>query len=392
VQSLAAALRREFFERITSKVGQRDVQLLLLTHLIDDRPVLVEACERIAKIVALIGIEYSNDEAVVQQLERDFGERVLTPTLGELRDPQTIVDLALASIDVERPVVLCEIGGYFAPVIEILADKLGSRLLGVVEDTESGHRAYEHVASAGQLPCPVLSLARSPLKEPEDAIVGQSCVFSVERILRSAGFLLNTRRALVLGYGKVGRGSALALRDRHCHVSVFDVDPARRARALAEGFAVPGLESAVVDADLVLGATGQCSLEAAQLAMCKSGAVLASCSSKDVEFDLGTLQRDFKLISQSEALATFEKAGRTVHLLYGGRPVNFRDGAVIGPFLSLVQGEMLMAISELVDLNLGSGLQAATEQSRSFVASLWLEIFCDQHSGFVRTAWERLDG
>ncbi len=49
------------------------------------------------------------------------------------------------------------------------------------------------------------------LKETEDFLVGSSCLFSTGRLLREAGFLIDGKQALILGFGKVGRGLAHAL-------------------------------------------------------------------------------------------------------------------------------------------------------------------------------------
>jgi adenosylhomocysteinase len=390
VRATSTAIRQRFLEGIATRIGRLPVQLLVLTHLLEDRPVLVEALHRIAPIAALIGVEYSNRPKVVAELERSH--RVLTPRLEELCDPEILETMTVEAIEPDRAVVICEIGGYFAPILRRLQLRLGEKLIGAIEDTEAGHRAYQFSAENEGLPCPVFSLARSPLKRPEDALIGVSCVFSVDRILRDAGMLLDTREALVLGYGKIGRGVALALRNRHCHVSVFDVAPVHRALALAEGFAVPHLARAVQRADLILGTTGTCSLDEPTLASCKPGAVLASCSSKDVEFDTCSLRRNYRVEFHSDSLTTFKRDSGALHLLYDGRPVNFRDGAVVGPFLTLVQGELLVAISEIVERAAETGLHEVSELSRELVATRWLESFCDEESGFLRTASQDSDG
>lgn len=63
-----------------------------------------------------------------------------------------------------------EIGGYFAPVLQDLRTEFAQDFLGVVEDTEIGHRRYQE---AQPLPCPVVSVARSTLKAAEDSLVGR---------------------------------------------------------------------------------------------------------------------------------------------------------------------------------------------------------------------------
>ncbi|GGX10462.1 hypothetical protein GCM10010297_35060 [Streptomyces malachitofuscus] len=60
-------------------------------------------------------------------------------------------------------VVLLDVGGYFAPSLHVLCGDFSGSIVGVVEDTENGHRRY---ADIDKLPCPVVSVARSPLKGP----------------------------------------------------------------------------------------------------------------------------------------------------------------------------------------------------------------------------------
>lgn len=52
--------------------------------------------------------------------------------------------------------------------------------IGIIEDTENGYQKYTH----NNLKFPVISVARSLLKENEDHLVGQAVVFSTEAILR----------------------------------------------------------------------------------------------------------------------------------------------------------------------------------------------------------------
>lgn len=130
--------------------------------------------------------------------------------------------------------VLLDVGGYFAPALTELCDRFSGEIVGVVEDTENGHRRYlDH----DKPPCPIYSVARSPLKDPEDYLVGQSVVFSTEALIRARGDILYGRVAAVLGFGKLGSSVARMLHARGVQVTVFDIDPVKRAQALAQGFA-----------------------------------------------------------------------------------------------------------------------------------------------------------
>jgi adenosylhomocysteinase len=149
-------------------------------------------------------------------------------------DPGTALEY-LESRAAGRDVVLLDVGGYFAASLTEVCARFSGRVLGVVEDTENGHRRY---AELRKLPCPVVSVARSPLKEPEDYLVGQSVVFSTEALMRGRGDILQGRGVLVIGFGKLGSSIARLLHAKGMNVTVYDIDPVRRIQAAAQGFLV----------------------------------------------------------------------------------------------------------------------------------------------------------
>jgi adenosylhomocysteinase len=147
-------------------------------------------------------------------------------------DPDAVLGY-LESRAAGRRLVLLDVGGYFASALAHVCARFSGELVGVVEDTENGHRRY---AALEKIPCPVFGVARSPLKDPEDFLVGQSITFSAEALIRSWGDILNGRNAAVIGYGKLGRSIATMLHAKHVVVTVFDCDPVKRAQALSQGF------------------------------------------------------------------------------------------------------------------------------------------------------------
>ena len=251
MQTFLRELRNRYFTCIADIVGKQDIQFVVLTHLLDDRPELLEALSRIAPISLLIGIPYSIHQPTLELLQKTFP--VETPSLDNLYDNEYLVSLVADNIDPDKPVVILEIGGYFAPLAKTLQTRLGGKLLGIIEDTEAGHRRYEEYLAT--LPCPVISVARSELKETEDHLVGSSCIYSTERMLRDLGFPLEGKSALVLGYGKVGKGVAYSLYRRHCPVAVYDINSIRRINALSEGFKVLNKRLALTESELIFGAT-----------------------------------------------------------------------------------------------------------------------------------------
>jgi adenosylhomocysteinase len=272
-----------------------------------------------------------------------------------------------------RDVVLLDIGGYFAPSLAKVEPRYPGRILGVVEDTENGFQRYQ---TRGLPPCPVFSVARSPLKEAEDYLVGQSVVFSIEALLRSRGDILQGRPALVVGFGKIGRSVAGFLRGRGVRVSIYDTSAIKRAEALAHGYGVhTTVTSALADALLIVGATGNRSIPGDALASIRPGAYLATVTSSDDELDLpglATYQRDE---IAPDVIRYRQGKGRYFFLLNDGQAVNFTHGAVVGPFIHLVQAEILVALCELQQHAPAAGFHEIDTRHREHLAQLWLRAF-----------------
>lgn len=380
MKQVLRTLRKNYFKQLAEKIKLSNVQFILLTHVLDDRPELVDAINSIAPIALIIAIPYSKHPETLAQLKTKH--KVETPTLEELYNGIYLHEIILKYLLPEKSVVILEIGGYFSKILNKLGKDLGHRLLGVIEDTEQGHREYEKMVD--KLPCPVISVARSELKDAEDFLVGTSCLYSTEKLMRLSGFPIEGKRSLVLGFGKIGRGMAHALIRRHCPVFVYDIDPIKRVNAISQGFQTPDKGIALQQAELIYGATGHCSLTKEDLPLLRNGAVLVSCSSKDVEFDLQGLQESYERTNVFDNFDKYENNGHTLYLLAEGCPVNFVDGAVIGPILTLVQSEIILAIGELLKYQGKAGLFKLERSVQQFLAETWLKHFCDNGSGHYR--------
>lgn len=377
--SLGSEHPRAFFARVAAEVTLQDVKLIILNHALPDLPDLLEAANAIAPVSLFIPVPYSVNPEVLPRIAKNFP--VATPSMEQLLDHETLAGIVRPHLQDGRTAIL-EVGGYFAPALPRLKAEFGERIIGFVEDTEAGHRRY---LRAEPLPYPVMSVARSPVKQHEDSLVGPACAFSAERLLKSRSMYLQARRCLVLGYGKVGRGAASSLAGRHNAVTVYDMNPIRRTVAMGDGFRIPQREQALAQADLIFGCTGATSLHAADFPLLKSGAILVSCSSKRHEFDLAALNRDYARSEVAPSIDRFDRGDQTIYLLAGGAPVNFLDGGVGGPALPLVQAEILMAIGELLNAPRdNSRITEIGEDRRKRLAELWIDTFCDPKSGSYR--------
>jgi adenosylhomocysteinase len=342
----------------------------LITHLLPERPSFVGAVGRTSSLRAVLPKPKSIDANARRAVEKTTPCETLSREMFE--DADTAVEY-IESRAAGEAVVLLDVGGYFAPTLDAICDRFSGRLLGVVEDTENGHKRY---ADRDKLPCPVVSVARSPLKDPEDFLVGQSVVFSTEALMRSRGDILHGRPALVIGFGKLGSSIARLLHAKGVQVTVHDVDPVRRTQALSQGFTVArDRDVALHGAGLVLCATGAVSLRGEDFATLRNGAYVATVTSSEDELDLAGLPDVYQRTPNGEHVTRYATTGHYFYLLNRGNAVNFLHGASVGPFIFLVQAEILAGIRMLTRGDLGHGMHEVNAEDRKTIAATWLNYF-----------------
>jgi adenosylhomocysteinase len=223
--------------------------------------------------------------------------------------------------------------------------------------------------------CPIVSIAQSPLKYVEDTTIGDAVVFSIERILREefSAFLQGARCA-VIGFGKIGRSTAVALKGRETVVSIYDINPSKDITAQVEGFYPLPLHDLLAVSEVVIGCTGQTSIRAEDMPFIRDGTILASASSKDVEFALSDFEKACKKTERVND--TFwkytQQDDRVFYILYRGSPVNFRDRSIIGTTLDLIYSELFIGIREIAARRAQKDLHHSSEEFQNEVAKAWL--------------------
>lgn len=268
MESVERARLDAYFSKITSRFRpEEQPSSLLVTHLLPERPSFVRAVGAVSSLRAVL----PKPKSIVPSAQREV--EAIAQCDGLDRELFADADRAVEYVEnraAGERLVLLDVGGYFAPTLTTLRDRFSGTILGVVEDTENGHKRY---AELDKLPCPVVSVARSPLKDPEDFLVGQSVVFSTEALMRGRGDILHGRPALVIGFGKLGSSIARLLHAKGVQVTVYDIDPVRRAQALSQGFTVArDRDTALHNAGLVLCATGSISLRSEDFSTLRNGA------------------------------------------------------------------------------------------------------------------------
>src|SRR3954463_8986335 len=126
---------------------------------------------------------------------------------------------------------------------------------GLSEETTTGvHRLYERMKN-GTLHIPAINVNDSVTKSKFDNKYG--CRESlVDAIRRATDLMLAGKIAVVAGFGDVGKGSAESLKDGKVRVIVTEIDPICALQAAMEGYEVKKMETAVLEADIIVTTTG----------------------------------------------------------------------------------------------------------------------------------------
>ncbi len=194
---------------------------------------------------------------------------------------------------------------------QIMHDKYPEQIKnihGVSEETTTGvHRLYEMMRD-GSLKIPAINVNDSVTKSKNDNKYG--CRHSLnDAIKRATDALMAGKRALVIGYGDVGKGSAQSLRQEGMIVRVTEIDPICAMQACMDGYEVvsPYLngintgrggdinERLLADTDLVVTCTGNADVcDKHMLAALKNGAIVCNIGHFDNEIDTAFMHENWR--------------------------------------------------------------------------------------------------
>jgi adenosylhomocysteinase len=170
---------------------------------------------------------------------------------------------------------------------------------GISEETTTGvHRLLEMIES-GELKVPAINVNDAVTKSKNDNKYG--CRHSLnDAIKRGTDILMAGKKALVIGYGDVGKGSSQSLRQEGMIVKVSEIDPICAMQACMDGFEVvspyyDGINTGTLDCinkellsttDLIVTSTGNTNVcDSAMLQTIKSGSVVCNIGHFDNEID-----------------------------------------------------------------------------------------------------------
>ncbi|WP_438865204.1 adenosylhomocysteinase [Neptunicella sp.] len=179
---------------------------------------------------------------------------------------------------------------------------------GITEETTTGVHRLEEMLRDGSLKVPAINVNDAVTKSKNDNKYG--CRHSLnDAIKRATDHLLAGKKALVIGYGDVGKGSAQSLRQEGMIVRVTEIDPICAMQACMDGFEVVSpynfgnntgkLEdintALLANTDLIVTTTGNSNVcDANVLRSLKSGAVVCNIGHFDNEIDTAFMRKNWR--------------------------------------------------------------------------------------------------
>lgn len=261
-------------------------------------------------------------------------------------------------------------GGDLTALIHNEYPQLLDRIHGVSEETTTGvHRLLERLAN-GTLKIPAINVNDAVTKSKNDNKYG--CRHSLnDAIKRATDMLLSGRRALVVGYGDVGKGSAQSLRQEGMIVRISEIDPICAMQACMDGYEVvsPYLQgdpsqginrTLLADTDLLVTTTGNYHVcDAAMLSALKSGAVVCNIGHFDTEIDTQFMRDNWRFVEvkpQVHQVLRSQDEDDYLILLSEGRLVNLGNATghpsrvMDGSFANQVLAQMHLFAQKFANL------------------------------------------
>ncbi|UQE74351.1 adenosylhomocysteinase [Gordonia sp. PP30] len=161
---------------------------------------------------------------------------------------------------------------------------------GVTEETTTGVLRLYQFAAAGDLAFPAINVNDSVTKSKFDNKYGTRHSL-IDGINRGTDVLIGGKKALVCGYGDVGKGCAESLAGQGARVQVTEIDPINALQALMDGFDVVTVDDAIGDADIVVTSTGNKDIILFEhMGKMKNQAILGNIGHFDNEIDMAGLE------------------------------------------------------------------------------------------------------
>ncbi|WP_049631156.1 MULTISPECIES: adenosylhomocysteinase [unclassified Cellvibrio] len=217
-------------------------------------------------------------------------------------------------------------GGDVTQIVHEKYPHMLDKIHGISEETTTGVHRLVEMMKKGTLKVPAINVNDAVTKSKNDNKYG--CRHSLsDAIKRGTDHLLMGKKALVVGYGDVGKGSAASLRQEGMIVKITEIDPICAMQACMDGFEVVspynnGINTGKYEdinhivlgtTDLVVTTTGNVNVcDSAMLRALKNGAVVCNIGHFDSEIDTAFMRKNWE----------WEEIKPQVHKVYRDKATN----------------------------------------------------------------------
>ncbi len=235
--------------------------------------------------------------------------------------------------------LLLDDGGDLTEMIHEKYPGMLARIHGISEETTTGVHRLLKMLEMHELKVPAVNVNDSVTKSKNDNKYG--CRHGLnDAIKRATDMLLSGKRALVFGYGDVGKGSAQSLRQEGMIVRIVEIDPICAMQACMDGYEVVShylngrntgraedLDTRLLaQTDLLVTCTGNVRVcDANVLRALKRGAVVCNIGHFDNEIDTAYMREHWRFEEVKEQVHQVFRSGDDddyLILLSEGRLVN----------------------------------------------------------------------
>jgi adenosylhomocysteinase len=167
--------------------------------------------------------------------------------------------------------------------------RVAKSVVGVSEETTTGVKRLYQREQAGTLRFPAINVNDSVTKSKFDNVYG--CRESLlDGIKRATDVMVSGKKAVICGYGDVGKGCAQAFRGAGAQVFVTEVDPICALQACMEGYQVVTVDDACKWGDIFVTATGNVDvITRAHMDQMKHNAIVCNIGHFDSEIQIAAL-------------------------------------------------------------------------------------------------------
>lgn len=200
-----------------------------------------------------------------------------------------------------------------------------NELQGISEETTTGvHRLYQREKD-GSLLFPAINVNDSVTKSKFDNNYGNRESL-IDGIKRATDIMIAGKKAVVAGYGGVGKGCAQGLTALGARVIVTEIDPICALQAAMEGYEVNTMEDVVGQADIFVTATGNKDvITVDHMRKMKDKAIVSNIGHFDNEIQVEKLEesKDVEKINIKPQVDEYRFSdGHSIIMLAEGRLVN----------------------------------------------------------------------